>query len=264
MRFLGIFFTIFLWLLFGWKAYTDTNTCCNAVDEAQISNPIIADNVCPICFRYNDPIPSLCENWETIKNDLIASCDSNDNIIIELYVDDNEDVPIAQTRSLKLKTLISDQFDSDRIIVREVRRNGSNKDKKYCTLRSSIRRSSVESINENVFRIDDKIVFYFPVNSINRIANAKVESYLNAIALDLTSNNKNIILTGHTDDVADSEYNLDLGQQRADIIKDYLISKGVDDVRISTISKGETEPISDNSTDKGRAMNRRTELEVVN
>ncbi len=70
-------------------------------------------------------------------------------------------------------------------------------------------------------------------------------------------------LVGHTDDVGDADANLKLGQERADAVKTYLSSKGVPATSINTDSKGEIEPIADNSTDRGRALNRRVDMKII-
>ena len=70
-------------------------------------------------------------------------------------------------------------------------------------------------------------------------------------------------MTGHTDNVGNAAANLTLGQKRADVIKTYLVSRGVASQKIITDSKGSSTPIADNSTDSGRAQNRRTELQII-
>jgi OOP family OmpA-OmpF porin len=65
-------------------------------------------------------------------------------------------------------------------------------------------------------------------------------------------------LQGHTDNVGKDAYNLKLSQRRADSVKAYVLSKGVDPARItSTKGYGEARPIADNNTVEGRAANRR-------
>jgi OOP family OmpA-OmpF porin len=65
-------------------------------------------------------------------------------------------------------------------------------------------------------------------------------------------------LQGHTDNVGKDAYNLKLSQRRADSVKAYVLSKGVDPARItSTKGYGEAKPIADNNTVEGRAANRR-------
>lgn len=71
-----------------------------------------------------------------------------------------------------------------------------------------------------------------------------------------------LLITGHTDSTADNAYNLKLSQERAQSMKDYMVSKGADPSKLITQGKGETEPVADNSTDQGRFRNRRIEFTV--
>ena len=72
-----------------------------------------------------------------------------------------------------------------------------------------------------------------------------------------------IIAVGHTDSIGTEEYNQKLSVRRADAVKAYLVSKGVEKNRIYTEGKGEKDPIASNSTAEGRAKNRRVEIEMV-
>jgi OOP family OmpA-OmpF porin len=72
-----------------------------------------------------------------------------------------------------------------------------------------------------------------------------------------------IVAVGHTDSVGTVAYNQKLSVRRAEAVKAYLVSKGIEKNRIYTEGKGEKQPIADNKTAQGRAKNRRVELEVV-
>ena len=72
-----------------------------------------------------------------------------------------------------------------------------------------------------------------------------------------------VIAVGHTDSVGTDAYNTKLGDRRAQAVKAYLISRGVERNRVYTESKGESQPVADNRTKEGRAKNRRVEIEVI-
>ena len=72
-----------------------------------------------------------------------------------------------------------------------------------------------------------------------------------------------IIAVGHTDSVGTDAYNQKLSVRRAEAVKTYLVSKGVEKNRVYTEGKGEKQPVADNKTAEGRAKNRRVEIEVV-
>jgi OOP family OmpA-OmpF porin len=72
-----------------------------------------------------------------------------------------------------------------------------------------------------------------------------------------------IIAVGHTDSIGTVEYNQKLSLRRAEAVKAYMVSKGIEANRIYTEGKGKKQPIADNRTAEGRAKNRRVEIEVV-
>lgn len=71
-----------------------------------------------------------------------------------------------------------------------------------------------------------------------------------------------IIVVGHTDSVGSDAANQKLSLRRADAVKAYMVSKGVEKNRIYTEGKGKKQPVADNKTAAGRAKNRRVEIEV--
>jgi len=72
-----------------------------------------------------------------------------------------------------------------------------------------------------------------------------------------------IIAVGHTDGIGSDAYNNKLSVRRAEAVKAYLVSKGIEPNRVYTEGKGKKQPVADNKTAEGRAKNRRVEIEVV-
>jgi len=103
----------------------------------------------------------------------------------------------------------------------------------------------------------------FPVNrhELSKEAQAKLTEF----AEKLKGENKNVYLEiqGHTDSSGDKEYNYKLGEERAEAVRRFLSKEGIALNRMSTISYGEDEPVSKNTSRKGRAQNRRVVVVVL-
>ena len=72
-----------------------------------------------------------------------------------------------------------------------------------------------------------------------------------------------VIAIGHADSIGSDAYNQALSVRRAESVKAYLVSKGIEANRVYTEGKGEKQPVADNRTREGRAKNRRVEIEVI-
>lgn len=72
----------------------------------------------------------------------------------------------------------------------------------------------------------------------------------------------NLQVEGYTDNIGTEEYNQKLSEERADTVREYLVSQGVQQNGVTAQGYGKTHPIADNSTSSGRAQNRRVELVV--
>jgi OOP family OmpA-OmpF porin len=105
----------------------------------------------------------------------------------------------------------------------------------------------------------------FAFNAIDISPEAK--TVLDAIAASLVDQSnaaRTITVTGNTDAIGSERFNETLGQGRADQAKAYLVSKGVAESRIMARSQGETDPVAPNTTDNGRATNRRVLVMLTN
>jgi outer membrane protein OmpA-like peptidoglycan-associated protein len=70
-------------------------------------------------------------------------------------------------------------------------------------------------------------------------------------------------LAGHTDDVGNAQYNLKLSAERAEVVRKALVDNGINENRLTARGYGSTKPLVPNDSEEHRAMNRRTEMIVI-
>jgi outer membrane protein OmpA-like peptidoglycan-associated protein len=137
---------------------------------------------------------------------------------------------------------------------------GAYMDKQEDELRRQMRDSGV-----TVTRKGDDIILNMPGNITFRTDSADLNSQfykvLDGVAQVAKKYDKTIIeVAGHTDSTGTAEYNKGLSQRRANSVADYLVTRGVIQARIMTAAGGEDHPIANNTTEQGRAANRRVEV----
>jgi len=109
--------------------------------------------------------------------------------------------------------------------------------------------------------VNDSILFGAGLSDLN--AKAKSTLDLGVTLLNLYPK-VTFDIEGHTDSTGTEAENLALSQKRVDAIVRYLTDRGIDPSRLTAVAKGESQPIADNSTEAGRAQNRRIEIQVNN
>ena len=114
--------------------------------------------------------------------------------------------------------------------------------------------------------VSEKVTF--AADAFFDFAKSKLKPEAQAKLSDLVDKTKGvnlevIIAVGHTDSVGGDAANQKLSVARAEAVKAFLTSKGIEKNRVYTEGKGEKQPVADNKTAEGRAKNRRVEVEVV-
>jgi OOP family OmpA-OmpF porin len=103
-------------------------------------------------------------------------------------------------------------------------------------------------------------LFDFDKSVIKPDGKAKLDDLVNKLR---SINLEVVIAIGHADWIGTDAYNQKLSERRAEAVKAYFVSKGVETNRVYTEGKGEKQPVADNKTAQGRAQNRRTEIEII-
>ena len=111
-----------------------------------------------------------------------------------------------------------------------------------------------------IVKFDSGILFDTGKSDLKDAAKTNIQN----LAISMKNNPEtNIMVVGHTDAVGSDDYNLGLSQQRASAVKNYAVAQGISNARLTTVGKGEAEPIADNTTEAGKSQNRRVEIVIV-
>ena len=133
----------------------------------------------------------------------------------------------------------------------------------------TIDKDSVEPPNKNVenkndIEVADKKTTFTPVEFAYKSTTLtpKTCAYLDSIAQMLKNSGARIKLIGHTDNIGSYGFNINLSRNRAKVVMEYLVKQGVARDKITTEGFGSNRPAADNTTEQGRAKNRRVDLEI--
>jgi len=138
---------------------------------------------------------------------------------------------------------------------------GRKMDRQAEEIRKTVPGAEVIEAGEGlIVKFDSGILFDFNAAQLKDNAKSNIQNLASSMA---NNPETNIMIVGHTDNVGSDSYNLTLSERRANAVKSYAIAQGITAGRLTTVGKGKGEPIADNSTDTGRAQNRRVEIVIV-
>ncbi len=128
-------------------------------------------------------------------------------------------------------------------------------------------RKQLRSTGVSVERDGDNINLIMPGNitfkSGGHTLNSSFYEVMDSVVLVVQEFEKTIIVSaGHTDSQGSDSYNQALSERRANSVAEYLLAKGVIEARIESVGFGESQPIADNGSAEGRALNRRVEISL--
>ena len=119
--------------------------------------------------------------------------------------------------------------------------------------------SNIENINYETKAVFASATIYFEFDRSN-LTSKSIQTLKSALNALIENSSINISLAGHADERGTREYNLALGQRRAEAVSDYLVLNGIDKSRITVMSYGEERPSAFGQDEMSYAKNRRVEI----
>jgi cytochrome c oxidase subunit 2 len=219
--------------------------------------------------EYNVPTdkndPESLMRWETFNYELACAelCGRSHysmRRIVRIVTQEEYDAWLAKQQSYyssSIRNKDSDPFKG-KMLDYEIRQNRE-------ALNLSVERAinaeslGLKTADSDIIRLD-AVQFETGSNKLTPDS----EYQLNDLAEVLTKyGTMRIEVSGHTDNVGNAAQNLNLSQQRAVVVREYLISKGINGGRITAVGYGDSKPIDTNDTEEGRQHNRRTEFKII-
>ncbi|MFY7880144.1 MAG: OmpA family protein [Lacibacter sp.] len=118
-----------------------------------------------------------------------------------------------------------------------------------------------EEVKQKVEMASKNVFFKISSSVLQKQSYAALDEVVSVLKSDMSLQ---LLVEGHSDNTGNADNNLILSEERANSVKAYIVSKGIEAGRIVTSGYGQERPLADNSTEKGRTQNRRVELKLKN
>lgn len=229
-------------------------------------NELLADRA-PIALREAETAVAKAEQ---------ADLDSEEGEHL-VFMAENK-VAVAEARAWKRyydderQTLIEER-DRARLMARTNEAERARQEARQATLRADASQEETEQLQRQIDELNAQPTDRGLVLTLREVLFETNESALKAGAhadLDRLANflkeydERNVRIEGHTDSTGDESYNRNLSQRRAEAVKEYLVSQGIESRRVVTTGRGEAMPVASNNTASGRQLNRRVEILIEN
>lgn len=245
----------------GWEGFLCND--CSEQTETPVAPP--AEPVrAPVDFQAADTTAYTNPGYEEYRARILEGY--KDGQILEItgdYFADEAAPPgyenMGFARAAAIRALLAPDIPTEKIILKSNLLSGQADG--YFTGHSyQWIAEEVESVQE----IDGCTIIRFAFNSSDGLLDTDIVASLDKIAARMIETGEGVQITGHTDNVGGIESNVKLGRNRARDIRKELINRRVPLSQISIDSKGMSEPVATNDTDRGRAENRRVEVCLEN
>lgn len=240
------------------KNYAPLDQANAALTETK-SKPEIKQVASVTIFEADEQL-SLAE--QALADNDTASADHH------IYIANNkrkiaEELLLKHQHEQKLKTLKQQQSE----MIANARRNESQRaqtqtqraQQRIKQLEQALGQYKAEETSRGTILVINDLLFASGGATLQTQSQRRLEPLLQYLQ---GNPRREIIIEGHTDSLGNPDKNKKLSLQRADTVMEYLVSRGIDPQRIETRGFGEEVPVASNTTNAGRAMNRRVEVVI--
>jgi len=249
-----------LWLLLGIGYWAIAKYAC--ADKGLSSQSVV---VSPYTFEAEGAGLTTSEAFESYADSLRNTLGPKDKLRLTGLLSTEEAAINKDLGSQRAEALLQAlNIDASRAEIGSLTLETLPSHRRYVEVkRLSGESAIVERVVSDTGDINKHSTIYFPFNSTDKLDDARVEKFLNGIAIRVQGTGERILLVGHTDKIGPRRYNYHLGDRRAKSIKYYLISRGVNPQKIITQSKGELSQVSNSDGEEASDINRRTEVKLL-
>ena len=225
----------------------------------------------PLVFKWADAKPITRPAFEAFKKSQIDGLGEGQFLEITGCYYKEETAPGEYTnmglaRAALVKAFFIPPLAADQIVTNfkliEPEPDGMRGDTLFESILFSAKTPNVGPV-ECIEGSDNSLTVLFPYGRSEREVDIKIEECLKNVIENMKKTSDNAQIIGHTDDAGPDDFNMALGQRRADHIKGILVKNGISANRITTETRGEREPAAGNDTEEGARQNRRAVLTLV-
>ena len=259
-------FSIALFLLWGfvsWRWYV-----CG-IKQACPEPPPPTEDVRPLVFNWGAPEAVTRPAFEAYRDSIALQALPEGHIleIVGLYFEGEAGADSAASlgaaRAEEVKKLFAGTLPEERLAVssrQEAEPEGAREQPFEALALRFIEPASLGDMA--ITELEGRILIQFPFREASKEIEPEAAAYFKRLAQRLNQTGETIRITGHTDSIGSAAANLKPGLDRAKYIEGILLEKGLPPPKMAVESRGDAEPVADNSSEEGRKRNRRVEIRI--
>lgn len=251
-----------IWGLISWRWYV-----CGI--KQACPDPVPEDTR-PLVFEWGKSEPVTRPAFEAYRDSISLKALPEGQIleIVGLYFE--AETPAADSsslgtaRALAVKKLFAEKLPEERMAVSARLATGTDGEQEKPFVGTAFNFIEPAATgNMEITELEGRILIQFPFGKAAKDLEPEAEAYFEKLAKRIQSSEETLHVTGYTDSIGNEATNLQLGLARAQYIRNILLSKGLAASKVAVDSKGQEDPIADNSTEDGQRRNRRVEIRIL-